>query len=386
MKVVLIVLDSFGIGAMPDAHNFGDEGSNTYLNTINAHPTTLNNMINLGLNNIDGINLSNEKAIGNYARLKELTNAKDTTAGHYEICGLILPNPYPTFPNGFPDELMEVIKNELGVEFLGNKVASGTEIIKELGQEHINSHKPIVYTSADSVFQIATHINIYPLEKLYKLCEDVRKICSPDSKYNIGRIIARPFGTNQNGEFYRLENRKDYALEPPKETLLDKLHNKGFDTVCIGKIEDIFCFKGISESYHTTNNADGIEEIIKQTKRRDINGLVFANLNDTDSLFGHRNDAIGYANALKTFDNKLPEIIGSLDDEDILMITADHGCDPTTPSTDHSREYTPLLIYGKNLKNNTDLKTLEGFDTISKSILDLFGIEENNESIFRKLK
>jgi len=386
MKIVLIVLDSFGIGEMPDAHLFGDKGSNTYLNTIKASPTTLTNMINIGLNNIDGINLQNSSTIGNYARLKELTIAKDTTAGHYEICGLILEKPYPTFPNGFPDELVQKIKNELDTEFLGNKVASGTEIIKELGHEHLLNHKPILYTSADSVLQIATHTDIYSLDELYKMCEQIRSICSPDSKYNIGRIIARPFATNSQGEFYRLENRKDYALTPPADTLLDKLYNKNLDTVCIGKIEDIFYHRGISESYHTTNNTDGIKEILKQSSRKNINGLIFANLNDTDSLYGHRNNPVGYAQALKEFDNCIPQLIEQLDQDDILMITADHGCDPTTISTDHSREYVPLLIYGKTLKNNINLGTIEGFNIISNSILDLFKVEEHNDSIFRKLR
>lgn len=386
MKTILIVIDSFGIGEMPDAEIFGDRGSNTYLNTIKASTINLDNLISLGLNNIDGIELTNSQTIGSYARLKELTIAKDTTAGHYEICGLILKNPYPTFPNGFPQELLEEIKNKLGVEFLGNKVASGTEIIKELGNDHLNTGKPILYTSADSVFQIATHTDVYSLDELYKLCEEVRKILAPDSKYNIGRVIARPFATNAQGEFYRLENRKDYALTPPEKTMLDKLYEKQLDTICIGKIEDIFCQRGISESYHTTNNTDGIREILKQAKRKDINGLIFANLNDTDSLYGHRNDPLGYAKALKEFDNCIPELIGSLDDEDVLMITADHGCDPTTPSTDHSREYVPLLVYGKNLKNNINLGTIDGFNIINNSILDLFNIEEHYTSIFRILR
>jgi len=386
MKIVLIVLDSFGIGEMPDAANFGDSGSNTYLNTLNSTDLNLKNMAYLGLNNIDGINISNHDVIGNYARLKELTSAKDTTAGHYEISGIILDNPYPTFPNGFPQELLDLIKKETNIEFIGNKVASGTTIIKELGNEHLSTKKPILYTSADSVFQIATHIDVYSLDELYNLCAKVRQICSPDSKYNIGRIIARPFATNEKGEFYRLENRKDYALEPPTQTMLDKLNGNGYDTICIGKIEDIFCYRGISESFHTTNNLDGIKEIICQAKRRDINGLVFANLNDTDSLFGHRNDTIGYAHALEEFDKNIPEIINSLADDDILMITADHGCDPTTPSTDHSREYVPLLIYGKQIKSNINLGTLVGFNNISKSVLDLFNIEKTENSIFRRIK
>lgn len=384
MKIVLIVLDSFGIGELPDADKFGDKGSNTYLNTLKVTNVKLDNLISLGINNIDGIKLSNQNRIGSYGRLKELTPAKDTTAGHYEICGLILDNPYPTFPHGFPNELVDKIEKELGVEFIGNKVASGTEIIKELGNEHLSTRKPILYTSADSVFQIATHIDIYSLEELYSMCEKCRELCT--GKYNIGRIIARPFATNEKGEFYRLEARKDYALEPPTDTLLDKLKSAGKDVVCIGKIEDIFCFRGITESYHSKNNFEGTKEIIKHVARRDIDGLIFANLNDTDSLYGHRNDPEGYAKALKDFDNALPTIINNLDEKDILIITADHGCDPTTPSTDHSREYTPLLIYGKNINSNINLGTLVGFDNISKFILNAFNIEKTDTEITKIIK
>ncbi len=386
MKVELIVIDSFGIGEMPDANKFGDEGSNTYLNTYKKTGVKLNNLARLGLNSIDGVNLEHEQVVGSFARLQEKTFAKDTTAGHYEMCGLVLKNPYPTFPNGFDQGLLDLLKEKLGVEFLGNIVASGTEIIKELGDEHLRTHKPIAYTSADSVFQIATHIDVYPLEKLYELCQKVRDIFGPDSKYNFGRVIARPFATNDKGEFYRLEARKDYALNPPAPTLIDKLNANKFDTVCIGKIEDIFNFRGISESNHTKNNHDGLHAIIETTKRRDINGLVFANLNDTDMLYGHRNNYVGYADALKEIDEHIPEIVENLDDDDILLITGDHGCDPTTPSTDHSREYVPLVIYGKKLKNNINFGTILGFDIINKSILDLFGIETHKDSIFRKLK
>ena len=374
MKVVLIVLDSFGIGALPDAESFGDVGSNTYLNIKKKYNFSLPNMEGLGLNNIDGVNLSNKKVKGNFGRMAEKTNAKDTTAGHYEICGLVLKNPYPTFPKGFPNELMQKIKDETGVEFLGNYVASGTEIIKRLGQEHLRSKKPIIYTSADSVLQIASHIDVLQLEELYSLCEKIRKICS--GEYNVGRIIARPFATNDKGEFYRLEARKDFALEPPAFTMLDRLKENKKNVVCIGKIEDIFCGRGMTESYHAKNNSEGIKEIIKHSSRRDINGLIFANLNDTDMLFGHRNDYVGYAEALEEFDSVIPDIINSLADEDILIITADHGCDPTTISTDHSREYVPILVYGKNLKENVNLGTLEGFDNISKLVLNVFDVEK----------
>ena len=379
MKVVLVVIDSFGIGEMPDAALFKDEGSHTYLNTVKATGVRLDNMIKLGLNNIDGVELSNNDTIGRYARLKELTIAKDTTAGHYEICGVVLERPYPTFPEGFPKELMDRLEKEIGVEFLGNEVASGTEIIARLGDRHIAERKPIIYTSADSVLQIATHTDIFSLDELYTMCEKAREICS--GEYNVGRIIARPFATNDKGEYYRLENRKDYALEAPELTLLDKLKANDNDVICIGKIEDIFCYRGMTESYHSKNNHEGIEEILKAAKRRDINGLVFANLNDTDSLYGHRNNPEGYAMALKEFDDVIPEIMDSLDDDDILMITADHGCDPVTPSTDHSREYVPLLVYGKKLEGNKNLGTLVGFNNINNTILNVFGVENHKENI-----
>lgn len=383
MKILLIVLDGFGVGAMPDADKFGDVGSNTYLNTYNLTKVKLPNLEKLGLNNIDSISLSSEPTMGNYGKMQELTFAKDTTAGHYEICGVVLEHPYPTFPEGFPAELMDKLQKETGVEFLGNEVASGTEIIKRLGKEHLETRKPIIYTSADSVLQIATHTDAFTLEELYSMCEKAREICS--GKYNVGRVIARPFATNEKGEFYRLEARKDYALEPPIATLLDKLKENDFDTVCIGKIEDIFCYRGLTESYHSKNNTEGIKDILTHSSRQDINGLIFANLNDTDMLYGHRNDYVGYANALAEFDKVLPDIINNLNNEDILIVTADHGCDPTTISTDHSREYVPLLIYGKNLKQNINLGTILGFDNISKSILNEFNIEKH-ESLFDKLK
>ena len=376
-KIVIVVLDSFGVGAMPDADKYGDAGSNTYVNTYNVTKVDLPNMAKLGLNNIEGVGLKHVDAMGSYGRMFELTHAKDTTAGHYEISGLVLAEPYPTFPNGFPKDLMDKIVQATGVEYLGNEVASGTEIIARLGQEHLDTKKPIIYTSADSVLQIATHTDAYSLEALYDICEKIRKVCT--GKYSVGRIIARPFATNNEGKFYRLEARKDYALSPPSPTMLDKLHAHGFDTMCIGKIEDVFCFSGVSESDHTRNNTDGIKSIIKNTARTDINGIIFANLNDTDSLYGHRNDPEGYARALKEFDDNLPSIIKGLSNDDILIITADHGCDPTTPSTDHSREYVPIMIYGKHIKKNINLGTLTGFNNISKAVLSYFNVE-NNES------
>lgn len=383
MKVILLVIDGFGIGETPDAVDFGDKGSNTYLNTKKKYNFTLPNLEKLGLDNINGVNLSTLPVIGNYARLAEITKAKDSTAGHYEIAGVILEKPYPVFKNGFPSELMKKIEDATNLKFIGNIASSGTEIIKNLGKKHLLTKKPIIYTSADSVLQIAAHTDCYTLNELYSICEKIRNVC--DGDYNISRIIARPFATGMDGKFFRLDARKDFALEPPEDTLLDKLKNNGYSTIAIGKIEDLFCNRGICESYHTRNNKDGILEIIRQSKRNDINGLIFANLNDTDSKLGHRNDYIGYAKALQEIDIAIPTIVEQLNGDDILIITADHGCDPTTESTDHSREYTPLLIYGKNLKNGVNLGTIQGFDIISRSILDIFNVETHADSLFKKL-
>lgn len=383
MKIVLMVIDSFGVGALPDAKIYGDEDANTYLNIKKQTKLRLPMLESLGLNNIDGIELSKKKVKGNFGRMAELTPAKDTTAGHYEISGLVLQNPYPTFPKGFPNDLMNKLTSKCGVEFLGNEVASGTEIIKRLGQEHLNTKKPIIYTSADSVLQIATHIDAFSLDELYSICEKARVVCS--GEYSVGRIIARPFATDDNGEFYRLEARKDFALKPPSDTMLDKLKANGYDVVCVGKIEDVFCGMGITESYHSKNNKEGIAEVIRQAKRRDINGLVFANLNDTDMLYGHRNDSIGYANALREVDKCIAKVIKSISDDDILIVTGDHGCDPTTKSTDHSREYVPIIVYGRKLKSGVNLGTLVGFNNISRAVLDNFNIEKQ-QNIFDLLR
>ncbi len=383
MKVVLLVIDGFGIGETPDAVEFGDKGSNTYLNTKKKYEFTLPNLENLGLNNINGVNLSTLPTIGSYARLAEITKAKDSTAGHYEMAGVILEKPYPVFKNGFPAELMEKIEKATGLNFIGNVAESGTEIIKKLGKKHLSTKMPIIYTSVDSVLQIATHTDCYTLNELYSICEKIRNVCT--GEYNISRIIARPFATGIDGKFFRLEARKDFAVEPPTDTLLDKLHKSGLDTICIGKVEDIFCKRGICESYHTGNNKDGILEIIKQSKRNNVNGLIFANLGDTDTKLGHRNDYVGYAKALQEIDCAIPTIIEQLNGDDILIVTSDHGCDPTTESTDHSREYTPLLIYGKNLKNGVNFGTIRGFDIINRSILDYFNVESHSDSLFRQL-
>ena len=387
MRIILTVIDSFGIGAMPDAAEYGDLGSDTYGNIVFQTGISLTEMIALGLNNIDGVAkvFDNGKAIkaiaaplAAYGRLAELSPAKDTTAGHYEIAGLVLEKPFRIYKT-FPPDVVRDIENAAGVKFIGNEIASGTEIIQRLGEEHLRSGRPILYTSQDSVLQIAADISVIPLPRLYQICEAARKIMVGDRA--VGRIIARPF-THKGGKFIRTEDRKDYALEPPGITILDELHGRGIPVYAVGKIRDIFCGRGIDESVHTGNNAEGLCAINALIKK-DIEGLIFANLVDTDMLYGHRNDVKGYAKALKELDGKLPEILEVLKEDDILIITADHGCDPSTPSTDHSREYVPLLIYGQKVTPK-NLGTLQGFNHIADFIAAAFGLRED-KAVFERI-
>lgn len=383
MRVFLTVIDSFGIGASPDAHEFGDVGSNTYKNIYNQTKVDLNTMVKMGLNAIDGVDLPYDKhsIIGSFARLEEITKAKDTIAGHYEIAGIVSENPNPVFPNAFPQEFVNLMKEVTGIDFMGNEVASGTEIIERLGAEHIANKKPILYTSQDSVLQVACHTSVLSLEQLYEICEKIRKIAT--GKYNVARIIARPF-TTINGKFERTDDRKDFALNPPQESMLDKLYQKGFDTISVGKVYDVFNGRGIKKRLPAKNNKAGFEAI-KSLLKEDFNGLAFINLVDTDMLFGHRNDVLGYSNALKEIDEQFEQYLKELKQDDIFIVTADHGCDPSTESTDHSREYVPLMIYGKNLKSGVNFGTIKGFDIIAKSILDLFEVEKHKNSLFRSL-
>lgn len=383
MRIFLTVIDSFGVGAMPDAYKFGDVGSNTYVNIYKRTKVALPVMSALGLRNIDGVNLPyNESIIGSYGKMSEKTFAKDTTAGHYEMSGIVLKNPFPVFPNAFPEELMDMLEKACKTKFLGNEVASGTEIIQRLGNEHIITHLPIIYTSQDSVLQIAAHQEIIPLEKLYELCEIARKVCV--GKYNIARIIARPFITATDGSFVRTEYRKDFALLPPERTMLDKLKEFGYDVISVGKVSDVFCGQGITKSIIAKTNIAGLKAI-DQLIDKNFKGLAFINLVDTDMLFGHRNDILGYAKALNQIDEALLNYLPRLRDDDIFIITGDHGCDPTTSSTDHSREYVPLLIYSKMLKNGINLGTLNGFDNIANAILDFFYVEKHEDSFLQKL-
>ena len=366
-RAIIIVLDSVGIGALPDAAQFGDASSHTLGNLYSVVKNMqIGNLLELGLGNIEDSRLPNvEMARGNYGRAMEKTKAKDTTSGHWEMMGIIQEPPFRTYPNGFPKEIIDEFVAKTGRGILGNVVASGTEIIKELGDEHVKTGKPIVYTSADSVFQIAAHENVIPLDELYKMCETARKMLCGEN--TVGRVIARPF-LGESGSYYRTENRKDYALAPTTQTVLDSLTDKGYKTMGIGKIEDIFCKRGLTYISHTRNNVTGIKETIKAIKEKENVSLIFTNLVDFDMIYGHRNDPEGYAMALQHFDMCLPEIINSLSDKDLLIITADHGCDPTTVSTDHSREYIPVLAYCKSFRHGIDLGTMESFADIGSTV------------------
>ena len=377
-RAIIIVLDSVGIGEMPDAAKYGDEGSNTLVNIKKARPEMdLKNLCTLGLGNIDGKDIEIlgkvNSPCGCFGKMAEASNGKDTTTGHWEMAGIITENPFPTFTkNGFPYEVMrqlEEVNGDMG--FLGNLAASGTEIINILGDEHVRTGFPIVYTSADSVMQIAAHEDVVPVEKLYKICQNARKILS--GPYAVARVIARPF-TGTSGNYTRTKNRRDFSLEPTGETILDIISSKGDDVIAIGKIEDIFQHRGITLADHTTNNNDGIEKTIEYIKKPST-GLIFTNLVDFDMVYGHRNDVDGYKKGLEYFDSKLPEILDSLNDDDLLFITADHGCDPTTESTDHSREYVPILCYGKKAKSGVNLGTRSTFADLGKTILDYLEIK-----------
>lgn len=377
-RAVLIVLDSVGVGELPDAADYGDVGSNTVKNIYKSIENfSLPNLEKLGLLNINGFEdlKKSDEFLGSVAKCSEKSKGKDTTTGHWEISGLVLDNPFPTYPNGFPEDFIKEFENKVGRKIIGNYPASGTEIIKDLGKEHVETGNLIVYTSADSVFQIAAHEEVVPLEELYRICQTAREMLQ--GEHGVGRVIARPFiGTE--GSYTRTGNRKDFSLVPPKDTLLDYIKNNNMEVYAIGKIEDIFVNKGITRSNHTHNNEEGIEATIEAVKEG-FKGLIFTNLVDFDMVYGHRNNVQGYADALKYFDDKLPEIIANLKDDDVLIITADHGCDPTTESTDHSREYIPLIFFGKSIKMNNNLGILDTYSSIGKTILNMLNIENNIE-------
>ena len=381
-RIFLIVLDSYGIGALPDAADFGDEGSNT-LKTITASKVyDTPNMKKLGLFNIDGVDWmkKEESPAGAYGRMKERSRGKDTTIGHWEIAGVVSPKPLPVYPNGFPEEILEKFREATGREVLCNLPYSGTDVIRDYGEEHMKTGALIVYTSADSVFQIAAHEEIVPVEELYRYCEIAREILC--GEHGVGRVIARPF-IGEAPNFQRTANRHDFSLLPPRDTMLDAILEAGYDTYGIGKIYDIFAGKGIAHTQRIQNNVDGMEKTLEM-QEKDFKGLCFVNLVDFDMMYGHRNDIEGYANAATVFDRQLKTFLERMRPEDILMITADHGCDPGFRGTDHSREHTPLLICGEDIKENVNLGTRETFADIAATVLDLLHVENNTDGTSMK--
>lgn len=373
MRVFLIVLDSFGVGNAPDAAAFGDEGSNTFKACFDSGKLNIPNMKKLGLFNIDGVDFGEreKEPLGAYARLVEESAGKDTTIGHWEIAGIISEKPLPVFPDGFPDEVIKEFERRTGRKTLCNKPYSGTEVIKDYGAEHMKTGALIVYTSADSVFQVAANENVVPVKKLYEYCEIARDILKGD--YAVGRVIARPFVGTSPENFVRTSNRHDFSLLPPSKTMLDILKDNGKDVLSVGKIIDIFAGQGITEFVRTVSNADGMVKTA-EFQKKDFDGLCFVNLVDFDMKYGHRNDVAGYTNALNEFDIALGDFMKNMREDDVLMLTADHGCDPSTPSTDHSRECVPLVIFGNNVKGG-NLGTRKGFTCIAKTILSMFNLK-----------
>lgn len=373
-RVFLIVLDSFGIGEMADASDYGDKGTNTIGSVSSSEYFHVPNLKNLGIFNIEGVNCEKkepvETPLAAVARMREASKGKDTTIGHWEIAGLISEKPLPTYPNGFPKEVLDEFSRLTGRGVLCNKTYSGTEVIKDYGDEHVKTGDLIVYTSADSVFQIAAHEDVVPLETLYDYCKKARQMLQ--GEHGVGRVIARPF-VGGSGNYTRTAHRHDYSLLPPKTTMLDQLKAAGKDVLAVGKINDIFAGKGITDFVYTSGNAEGIERTLEYLDK-DFEGLCFINLVDYDMLYGHRRDVDGYAKAITYFDEKLPEIMGKMREEDVLMITADHGCDPAyTKTTDHTREHTPFILYGKNIKP-VNYGTRDTFADIAATVLDYLDV------------
>lgn len=384
-RALIIVFDSLGVGALPDAASYGDEGSHTLDNLARAAGgVRLPNLASLGLGHIEGVETIEKvgEPKGSFGRMKEASPGKDTATGHWEMSGVILDKPFPVFHEGFSSEMMDKFEKLTGYGWLWAKAASGTEIIERLGEEHLATGKLIVYTSADSVFQIAAHDSVAPLEELYRVCEKTRLLAD---EYNIGRVIARPF-TGGPGAFQRVTARKDFSVPPPSETLLDLVQAAGMETIGIGKIGDIFVHRGLTEEIHTRSDDEGIDRTLEALGRME-KGLVFTNLVDFDTLYGHRNDPEGYARALERMDSRLPEVMATLGPEDLLFITGDHGCDPTTPSTDHSREFVPLLAFGQGLKAGVGLGTRETFADLGATVVDALGAKspKNGQSFLRNL-
>ncbi len=372
-RVFLVILDSVGIGEMPDSFEYGDKGSNTIGSAAKSEFFAMPNMEQYGFFDLEGIqNLrkTNGNRLGAVARMKEASKGKDTTIGHWEIAGLESEQPLPTFPNGFPEELLKAFEERTGRKAICNLPYSGTEVIKDYGKESVETGALIVYTSADSVFQIAAHEDVVPIEELYRYCEIARELCT--GKFGVGRIIARPF----EGEhpYKRTSRRHDYSLVPPKKTMLNYIAEQGKEVRGVGKINDIFAGSGITKTVRTANNGEGIDRTLEWMKE-DFEGLCFTNLVDFDMVYGHRNDIDGYAKALTYFDERLPELVAGLKEDDLLIITADHGCDPATPSTDHSREYVGLVAIGPKVKKGVNLGTRESFADTGATILEYLGVK-----------
>ena len=386
-RIIVIVLDSVGVGELPDAMEYDDEGSNTLGNMAEyLGGLKLPHLERYGLGNIikiKGISpIINPEAC--YGKMAELSKGKDTTTGHWEIAGIIRGEDFPHYPDGFPDEVMDEFKRKTGCDYLWNKTASGTEIIKKLGEEHLRTKKLIVYTSADSVFQIAAHEELYPPDRLYEICKIARSILT--GKHSVARVIARPFIGANSDNFTRTTNRRDFSLEPTGLTILDALKDAAYDVIAIGKIEDIFSNRGITESYHSKTNLEGIKGTINYLKK-DFEGLLFANLVDFDMLYGHRRYSAGYAKALEEFDSFIPELKNTMSEDDLLILTADHGNDPTFKGTDHTREYVPLIVYRKEVKVGQKLGVRKTFADIAKTIDDNFNLNqlENAESFLETI-
>ena len=377
-KAILIVLDSVGIGQLADAAAYGDAGADTLGHIVASCSPEIPNMMELGLGNIDEISFTGvQTPVGCYGKMKEVSAGKDTTTGHWEIAGVQLSRPFPTFPNGFPQDFIQAFERATGRGTLGNKPASGTAILDELGEEHIATGKLIVYTSADSVFQIAANEAVVPLEELYRCCEIARDMLKDELE--VGRVIARPFIGEKAGAFKRTGGRRDYSAVPPK-TMLDLLSENGKSVYAVGKIEDIFCLHGITKSNHAAGNPACMEAAF-EALGEDFEGLLFVNLVDFDMVYGHRRDVKGYAGALEAFDAQIPKIKDMMGDEDILILTADHGCDPCHSGTDHTREHVPVLVWGKNIRSGVNLGIRDTFADLSATVLDFFGIDNTLKGV-----
>lgn len=376
-RVFLIVLDSVGIGEAPDADAFGDAGSNTLGAIRTSAAFDCPNLARLGLFHIEGVGGADASVTpaASYARMREASMGKDTTIGHWEIAGLISNEPLPTYPDGFPDEVISAFESATGRRVICNKPYSGTAVIRDYGEEHMRTGALIVYTSADSVFQIAAHEDVVPVDELYRYCEQARELLV--APHGVGRVIARPFAGEH--PFVRTSRRHDYSLLPTGQTMLDRIKASGMDVISVGKISDIFAGVGVTEGYRTQSNDEGMSRTLELSDR-DFHGLCFVNLVDFDMTYGHRNDVEGYAAALTRFDAQLGDLLPKLGEDDVLIITADHGCDPSTPSTDHSREYTPMLMYGKGVRGGVDLGTRDSFADISATVLELLGVERGMTS------